>query len=164
MKNKMLLIILFPVAVLLSGCVQSLKGPVFHAEEVTPIDKGLVYVYWTEYPGRKIAVDFSMEANGQFITNMEHGGYFVHEAENGPLEIKSSANFEMGVMGLLDVALTPSKRLELDIDAGEIYYVRCTLYGGAGHSTLYMAVVDDDKRGLYEVREARLLPKGSTKN
>lgn len=157
MLKKLFHINVVLAVILLSGCATTLTGPNFKSVESVPTDGGLVYVYWTDRPESSIRQDFDMLANGAAFTTIKHGGYFAYNAKPGPMDLEASVNFSFGSMGALDVGLTFNEHVNFNIENGNTYFVRCTMAGGKGQRKLPMKLVDE-KRGLFEIKKAKLLP------
>jgi ankyrin repeat protein len=159
-KYKYLSICLF-VMFLFTACMTTpLKGPVFMPLETIPKDKAVIYIYWTDKAAFRKNVDFTIKADNMPVTTMRHGGYYRFDTSFGSLELSSYLNFKFGAVGILDVARAPSHKLIFsNMKAGNAYYVRCMIQA---HSpsifSLSMNLVDE-KRGLCDIRDAKLLPK-----
>ena len=152
---RRLIALFFLSLMLLSGCI-TLTGPVFQPTEPVA-DKALIYLYWTDlHVGRTGTLNFSIKANSEEITTMYSGGFYTYYAPPGVLKFESHLNFGFMSAGLLDVALAPTQRLKLDVEAGETYFVRCVDTFMPRGRALLMFVVDE-KRGLYEMRGAKKL-------
>ena len=160
-KRKHHLVGLF-VLFLITGCATTIKGPVFHPVGNVPENKSLVYIYWTDKAARIKGIDFSIKANGESLTDMRHGGYYQYFSDPGTLELSSHVNFKFMAVGLLDVAMAPTEKLEIDIDGGGTYYVRCISHGANAFNYALTMMLVDKERGEYEIREAKLLPKNSS--
>lgn len=156
MKNKISLSLILLSILYLSGCATALTGPAFKLTESIPSENTHIYMYWTGSSKTNQRIDFSIELNDKYITDMRYGGYFLYTGAPGDIDIESSANFTFGQMALLDMAFTFNENLKLNAKPGEKYFIRCTKTGYKGSYKLAMKVVDE-KRGLYEIRSAKLL-------
>lgn len=149
--------------VLLYGCTPvPIKGPNYQNIEFTSNEKGLVYVYWL---GKNERLDFSINAvnesaNEDIVFNMKRGGYYMFESSPGDLHLETSANFTFGQMALLDMAMTFDEELNLNIEPGKKYYVRCIKTGHKGSFKLGMEHVYEG-RGLNEIQDTKLISNDS---
>ena len=89
-----------------------------------PKDKAIIYVYRTEKIDHK-GINFSIKANGEDITTMKSGGYYQYYATPGMLNLSSLVNFKFLLVGLLEVVMAPKKKLDINVEANKVYYVRC---------------------------------------
>lgn len=141
---------------ILSGCSTTLKGPSFQSVESPPSDKGYVYIYWAEESKEAPGLTFDILVNGEAITTMKRGGYYLYKAEPGQIDIEASPNFSLLNMALLDMAMTSNKHFTLDVTAGKTYFMRCYLSGGYRNYKLPMDQTFED-RGLKEIKTTKLL-------
>lgn len=161
-KSKYQFISLF-ILFFLTGCAAmapTLKGPVFKQLDVLPKDKAVIYIYRTGMDHK--GINFSIKANGEDITTMKSGGYYQYYAAPGMLNLSSHVNFKFLMVGLLDIAMAPKKKLDINIEANKVYYVRC-ISGYTGSYVLNMMLVEAE-RGEFEIRGAKLLPDNKNNN
>lgn len=145
------------VGIFLSGCSATLKGPKFQPISYVSEDKALIHIYWTDNPPyglRQSSLKFTIKIDETPITIMKHGGYFNLYVGPGEIKLCSHVNFKFMSVGLLDVALAGTPKLTFQAEPGQTYYVRCSK---GGHNALTMTLVEK-RRGIYEIREAKLLP------
>ena len=126
----------FAVALILavftiSGCA---ADRAFSPVAEIPQNKGVLYIYRNE-PDSIDAFKFfnysvfghtvhTIEANGKPITIMENGGYFPYVVDPGKLELTTKVRFKMLVTGLGDMALSENKSIKVQINSGQVHYVR----------------------------------------
>ena len=78
------------------------------------------------------------------------------------LKLSSIVNFKFLMVGLLDIAMAPKKKLDINVEANKVYYVRC-ISGYTGSYFLNMMSVEAE-RGEFEIRGAKLLPDNKSNN
>ena len=164
-KSKYQFISLF-ILFFLAGCAgigPTLKGPVCKPLDVLPKDKAIIYIYRTEKIEAHKGINFSIKANGEDITTMKSDGYYQYYATPGMLNLSSLVNFKFLLVGLLDVVMAPKKKLDINVEANKVYYVRCNMSYEIGSYVLYMMSVEAE-RGEYEIRGAKLLPDNKSNN
>lgn len=109
---------MFTLAVFYIGCSSSLSGALFNAVTDIPADRSVIYLY---RPIDDKSTEFTITYNNKEICVLVSGGYFPIYAEEGKVEISSSANFKMFVTGLLQTA--GSTDLFFEAEPGKYYYV-----------------------------------------
>jgi len=146
-----------------SSCSATKFGKKFQYPEILPKDKALVYLYWTDETSFNKRVEFSINANDKQITTMKYGGYYLFEAPPGNLEISSHVTFKVAAAGILDVLLAPTVKINIKIEKGNKYFIRCILDRAIVNYRLEMMTVEE-KQGIYEIRDAKLLIPNQTKD
>ncbi|NOR79897.1 MAG: DUF2846 domain-containing protein [Methyloprofundus sp.] len=162
MKKIFLISVTMLVMFLLIGCAPAaLTGANFKQEIISDANNAHIYIYWTERAANN-RVDFEIIINGEQVTDLKRGGYYLYRANPGNVDIVSSPNFTYGQMGVLDMALTANGRCSLKVEADKQYFIRSVITGTPGSYKLQMNQVDHE-RGVYELRTAKLLPKVASK-
>lgn len=158
MKTKSFIYILFLICLifLLTGCSPYLKAPIFHQISDKPLDKAVIYIYWPKsegyrpkrYGGINYISIFTLKANDIEIGTLKHQGYFPYFAEPGKIYLTSKVKFKYGATGILDVATSPKKEIEIDVKAGEEYFIHCTegFFGTVQPNMLVMSQVNTSSK------------------
>ena len=94
---------------LFTGCISVAKGPPFQAAKI-PDGQGLIYIYQMKNAG-PIAITTAVEVDGKPVVVMKNSGYYPHFAHPGKCVLAS-------------VQHKPSS-VEIDVQPGQTYYVRC---------------------------------------
>lgn len=114
-------LICFICLILLTSCT-TMKGPAFQPVSDKPIDKALVYLYW---PAENLRTHFTIKANNDKIGTIKNGGYFLWFAEPGDVELTAKVKVKLFATGILDAVSNPTTSININLEAGNDYYVRC---------------------------------------
>ena len=140
------LLLLFISSALFIGCASVSKAPSEKSDAaksfVASADRGTVYLYRT---GRAVgaAGQLSVKLNGQDAGGTGPGTFFKWDLKPGVYTFLSS---------------TPesSATEQIDVKAGEVYFIRQDARLGVGNGRVTMKKVDD-KKGQDEVKSCKLL-------
>jgi hypothetical protein len=134
------------VTVVITGCASTSKAPSEMSDQaksfVAPADKGAVYLYRT---GRVVgaAGQLSVKVNGQDAGGTGPGTFFKWDLKPGTYTFFSSTGEASAVV-------------QLDVKAGEVYYIRQDARIGIDTGRVTMKEVSDNK-GRKEVQGCKLL-------
>lgn len=141
------LVILFLLASsLLVGCASVSKAPTEKSDEAKAFkastDRGTVYLYRT---GRAVgaAGQLSVKVNNDGAGGTGPGSFFKWDFKPGTYTFSSSTGESSAV-------------IELNIIAGEVYFIRQDARMGVANGRVTMKIVDD-KKGQQEVKGCKLL-------
>ena len=143
-------LLIFTIAVFYIGCSSSLSGDLFKPVTNIPADRSVIYLY---RPIDDKSTEFTITYNKREICVLVSGGYFPIYAEEGKVEISSSANFQMFVTGLLQTA--GSTDLFFEAEPGKYYYVMGQTLE-SDPNKLSMKLVPENF-GVNSIKECRLL-------
>lgn len=153
-------LICFLILTYFLGCAPTLKGDIFKEIGDIPNDESVIFIYWTNAVDEKCKAEFSLKVNRELITDMAYGGYFKYSTSEDFLTFETHVNFKFMVVGALDAAMVNSRKLSGNALPGKVYFVRCSLIrlNSAAPGQLQLAMKSvDKKRGLYEIRGAKLI-------
>ncbi len=144
--NRLLVLLLFISSSLFIGCASVSKAPSEKSEAAksfkAPEDRGTVYLYRT---GRAVgaAGQLSVIVNGHEAGGTGPGTFFKWDLKPGIYTFLSS---------------TPesSATQQIDVKAGQLYFIRQDARLGVGSGRVTMKKVDD-KKGKQEVQGCKLL-------
>lgn len=149
-----------------TGCATTLKGPIYKPADITPGDKAIIYLYWTDTADENAKkIEYMIQANKKYVTQMVYGGYYqiicAPETDFEDVEISSHVTFKPMIVGILDIPLAPTNKLTLSVQRGKVYFVRCNFTGTPGFPYTYglsMRLIPDEKIANHDISEAKLLP------
>lgn len=150
-ETKFVLNILLAAAMtcMIAGCAATGKSFVMS----TPTsDKGLIYVY---RPPQTMTggLSWNLSANGVRLTVVKNGGYFPYYAAPG--NVTFSAKKRPG-LGDLIVLEAEKELITINVEPGEVYFVRFTFHRGAFVAGAVMEIVDKST-GEAEILDLKLL-------
>jgi len=141
------LVILFLLSSsLIVGCASVSKAPTEKSDAAksfeAPSDRGTVYLYRT---GRAVgaAGQLSVKVNGMDAGGTGPGSFFKWD-------------FKPGVYTFLSSTAESSATQQIDVKAGEVYFIRQDARLGVSSGRVTMKIVDD-KKGQQEVKGCKLL-------
>ena len=141
------LVILFLISSsLIVGCASVSKAPTEKSDAAKSFeaatDKGTVYLYRT---GRAVgaAGQLSVKINNDVAGGTGPGSFFKWDFKPGTYTFSSSTGESSAV-------------IELDVKAGEVYFIRQDARMGVANGRVTMKIVDD-KKGQQEVEGCKLL-------
>jgi uncharacterized protein DUF2846 len=140
------LLLLFISSSLFIGCASVSKAPAEKSDAAKSFealaDRGTVYLYRT---GRAVgaAGQLSVKINGQDAGGTGPGSFFKWD-------------FKPGVYTFLSSTPESSATEQIDVKAGEVYFIRQDARLGVGNGRVTMKKVDDQK-GQQEVKGCKLL-------
>jgi hypothetical protein len=139
MQRVLVTLLLAAAAVLQYGCAN--LGKKFEPVAAPAADKATVYVYRpSAFAGG--GAFYTVHAGEKPIAKLYNGGYFVHTASPGELEIWASTESKSSVT--------------LDLKAGDVKYVKGTIGIGFFVGRPNLAVVDPTV-GQEEIKECKLV-------
>jgi hypothetical protein len=137
-------------------------GPAFSPIDA-PSEKAVIYLYKALGYGRG---EFPIVINGNVVTKIKKGGYYVYISEPGALELTlieykrnmaDLAKYELlyGGITAATMALIPdiSHSINIEVKPNKIYYIREKKGAGVG-----LEVVDDHNLAVDEISKCRKLP------
>ncbi len=112
----------------IGGCsYNQAHGPQFRAA-AAPSTRALIYIYRPADKQGGYNKSYNVTANDVRLPNIQFNGYYSHEVNPGHLHLAAGPRIENGGLAILDqaidVATTKAATLDLDVKAGQIYYVR----------------------------------------
>ena len=131
---------------LIIGCASVSKAPTEKSDAAksfeAPSDRGTVYLYRT---GRAVgaAGQLSVKVNGMDAGGTGPGSFFKWD-------------FKPGVYTFLSSTAESSATQQIDVKAGEVYFIRQDARLGVSSGRVTMKIVDD-KKGQQEVKGCKLL-------
>ncbi len=142
---RLVILILFSSTLFIS-CASVSKAPAEKSDAAksfkAPADRGTVYLYRT---GRAVgaAGQLSVKINGQEAGGTGPGSFFKWD-------------FKPGVYTFLSSTPESSATQQIDVKAGEVYFIRQDARMGVSSGRVTMKIVDD-KKGKDEVKGCKLL-------
>lgn len=139
-------IMLLAAALLVAACANVSKAPAESSEAAksyqAPADRGSVYLYRT---GRAVgaAGQLSVKVNGMDAGGTGPGSFFKWDLKPGTYTFLSST-------------AESSATVQLEVKAGEVYFIRQDARLGLGSGRVTMNEVDA-KKGMDEVKSCKLL-------
>ncbi len=144
-SRKILLAALAIATALLSGCAT--LGTAYTPDNNAPKDKGTVYVYRPKaFAGG--AISYTVSVNGNEVSSLPAGGYFVYYAAPGENEFSAKTEAKTSVT--------------LDVKAGQTYYVQGTMGMGVFVGHPHLTQVGNDV-GAKEIASCKLVPAATDK-
>ena len=146
MKHLIKLFVVVISISLIAGCASVSKAPAEKSAEAksfeAPADKGSVYLYRT---GRAVGAvgQLSVKVNGVAAGGTGPGSFFKWD-------------LNPGVYTFLSSTAESSATIQLDVKAGEVYYIRQDARIGVANGRVTMKEVDDNK-GKKEIEGCKLL-------
>jgi len=144
--NRLLITLLLLSSFLLVDCASVSKASSEKSEEAksfeAPADRGTVYLYRT---GRAVgaAGQLKVKVNGQDAGGTGPGSFFKWDLKPGEYTFSSST-------------AESSATQQINVKAGEVYYIRQDARMGLSDGRVTMKKVDD-KKGMSEVKGCKLL-------
>lgn len=146
MRKHYLTLLVLGFFMCLTGC-QTIDGPKFVSVETPSEGEAIVYIYKPLTYGKSI---YLILANGEPVTKLMRGGYFIYHTPPGELKIAADKQARIGE--LLEVFdIEPDKKITLLVEAGMRYYVKIV---GALNVRLVQV---DEQSALGELPECRQL-------
>lgn len=173
-----LILIIWLLYIFFIGCAPTLKGEVFKEATEIPADESIIYLYWTDEANKKCmsSLSYSIIVNEEVITDMIFGGYYKISTKDTNLKISTDYNQNSlantvgaldlvfgtgaGAVSAMNLAGTKNTNICLNTHPGNAYFIRCFgihSINCQGSRKLLMKQVDN-RRGIYEIRGAKLLP------
>jgi len=89
----------------------------------------LIYIYRPPSERAGYQRIYYVQANGNRLKNLKHGGYYPYETNPGHVQLVSSANNDFGFGGgglaqSIEVSHVKAAKLEFEVEAGRVYYVK----------------------------------------
>ncbi len=144
--SRLIIFCLFISSSFIIGCASVSKAPTEKSDAAksfeAPSDRGTVYLYRT---GRAVgaAGQLSVNINGQDAGGTGPGSFFKWDLKPGGYTFSSSTS-------------ESSATQQIDVKAGEVYFIRQDARLGVGSGRVTMKIVDD-KKGRDEVKGCKLL-------
>ena len=119
------------LAMVVSGCaVNQAKGPIFSLPASPKSGQALIYIYRPPNEQYGYSRIYYVQANGNPLKGLRHGGYYPYETNPGHVQIISGGkdtffpSVLVDVANAVEIANVKAAKLDFDAEAGRIYYVK----------------------------------------